>query len=418
MPEAKDNFATSGTESFNLAGEISAASSGVTLTIEEDSEGVVLDQISSKKIISSNFFKRWYDKVNNYMVSKSGVKVKEKANFYHLLSVMINAGIPMVKALKSLVSQMQDSPRMATVVTDMAKTIEEGESLSVSMLQFSDIFHEAEMGMIQSGEASGQLSKVLANLATDTEKAYMMKSKVKSAMMYPIVIFSLLIAVIVAMMVYVIPQLTQLFDSMGGDLPGITKAVVFTSDFIIANGMLLAIGLFAMFLIFSFLKKTKEGMYLLDKFKLSIPIFGGLLKKSCLSRFARSLNNLLDSNVSIVKTMEITANSIGNEVYKRRLLLSIEDIKQGIPLAENLSESSLFPPMLVNMIDVGEKTAQLGEITEKVAEFYEEEVDTAVAGISKIIEPIILVIVGLTVGTVVAAIMLPIMKLANLSGAL
>ena len=126
----------------------------------------------------------------------------------------------------------------------------------------------------------------------------------------------------------------------------------------------------------------------------------------------------MDSNVSIVKTLEITANSIGNEVYKRRLLLSIEDIKQGIPLAENLSDSDLFPPMLVNMIDVGEQTAQLDEITAKVAGFYEEEVDTAVAGVSKIIEPVILIFVGLTVGTVVAAIMLPIMELANLSGGL
>jgi len=352
------------------------------------------------------------------MVSKSGVKVKEKANFFHLLSVMINSGIPMVKALKSLVAQMDKSPRMAGIVATLAETIENGGSLSGAMMQFSDIFPDAEVGMIQSGEASGQLSRVLSNLASDTEKSYMITAKVKSAMMYPIVIFILLLGVIIAMMVYVVPKLSDLFATLGGDLPLVTKVVVATSNFLINNGLLLGLGVFALVILFMFLKKTSEGRYLFDKFKLKIPIFGILLQKSYLSKFARSLSNLLDSNVSIVKTLEITANSIGNEVYKRRLLLSIEDIKQGIPLAENLSDSDLFPPMLVNMIDVGEQTAQLDEITAKVAGFYEEEVDTAVAGVSKIIEPVILIFVGLTVGTVVAAIMLPIMELANLSGGL
>lgn len=419
MPEEiKDNFASSGTESFNLAGELTAASSGVTLSIDEESEGVLLDNIAAGSTMNPNFFLRWYAKINAYMVSKSGVKVKEKANFYHLLSVMINAGIPMVKALRSLVAQMSKSPRMATVVSTLATNIEDGGSLSGAMNQFSDIFSESEVGMIQSGEASGQLSKVLESLASDTEKSYMIRAKVKSAMIYPVVIFFLLIAVIVAMMVYVVPKLTELFATMGGELPLITRLVVATSNFLIANGIWLVLGLFAFTMLFSFLKKTSEGRYLFDKLKLKIPIFGGLLQKSYLSRFARSLSNLLDSNVSIVKTLEITANSIGNEVYKRRLLMSVEDIKQGIPLAENLSESNLFPPMLVNMIDVGEKTAQLGEITQKVALFYEDEVDTAVSGISKIIEPVVLIVVGLSVGTIVAAIMLPIMELANLSGSL
>lgn len=145
-------------------------------------------------------------------------------------------------------------------------------------------------------------------------------------------------------------------------------------------------------------------------------MFGPLFKKAFLSRFARSLSNLLDSNVTILKTIEIVANSIGNEVYKKRLLLSLEDIKQGIPLAENLADSDLFPPMLVNMIEVGEQTAQLDTMTAKIADFYESEVDTSVEGLSKILEPIILIVVGLSVGLVVAAIMLPIMKLADVAG--
>ena len=237
-------------------------------------------------------------------------------------------------------------------------------------------------------------------------------------MTYPIVIFFLLVAVVSAMMVYVIPKLKELFASTKGELPLVTKIVVGLSDFMVNNGLLLIAGALGFGLFFTFFKKTDQGRYILDDIKLKIPIFGNLFKEAYLSRFARSLSNLLDSNVSIVRTLEITANSIGNEVYKRRLLMAVEDIKQGIPLAENITASPLFPPMLVNMIDVGEKTAQLDEITAKVATFYENEVDTAVAGISKIIEPVILIIIGITVGTVVAAVMLPIMKLSDLSGAL
>jgi len=175
-------------------------------------------------------------------------------------------------------------------------------------------------------------------------------------------------------------------------------------------------GVAVLVIAFMAFKKTSIGKFLLDKFKISIPIFGTLFRKSYLSRFARSFSNLLDSNISVVKAIEITGNSVGNEVYKRRLLISMEDVKQGIPIAESLTESDLFPPMLVNMMEVGEKTAQLPEITAKVADFYEQEVDTAVAGISKIIEPVILVVIGLTVGAVVASIMLPIMKLTDIAG--
>ena len=165
-------------------------------------------------------------------------------------------------------------------------------------------------------------------------------------------------------------------------------------------------------------RKTELGRIIIDNFKIKIPIFGNLFKQSYLARLARSLSNLLDSKLSIVRTMEITANSMGNEVYRKRLLIATEDIKQGIPLAESLASSDLFPPMLTNMIEVGEQTAQLDAISAKVAAFYENEVDTTVEGISKIIEPVILILIGGTVAVVVASIMLPIMKLSESAGAL
>ena len=391
----------------------------IVLNIETTEEDEIPQKESTIKAESTgNIFVDTFNKLNNYLISLSGVKPKDKATFFHLLAVMINSGIPMLKSLESLKLQLANNAVFCSVLETMVEEIKGGKSLSESMASFAKVFTDAEIGMIRSGEASGQLAGVLENLADDAEKAYSIKNKVKSAMMYPIVILLLLVAVIVAMMVWVVPKLTDLFAATGGELPFLTKILITTSDFLRTNSKELILGLLVFVVIVAMYKRTDSGRYFFDKLKLNIPIFGKLFKKAFLSRFARSLSNLLDSNVTIVESLEITANSIGNEVYKKRLLMSMEDIKQGIPLAENLTASPLFPPMLINMIDVGEKTAQLDQISAKVASFYEDEVDTAVAGISKIIEPVILIIIGSTVALVVAAIMLPIMQLSNLSGAI
>ncbi len=412
---SEKDFSLNDSESFKLPNKDQER---IVLNIqEEDSHGILIDGEREKQS-NGNVLVDYYNRVNKFFLSHSGVKAEEKTTFLHLLSVMLDAGIPMVKALKSLVKQMEKVPAMQVVLMDLESRIEGGSSLSEAMLIHTNVFTEAEVGMVESGEASGQLSRVLETLSQDAEKAQEIRGKVKSAMMYPVIIFVLLILVVIAMMVYVIPKLTDLFTSVGGELPLITRIVIGISDFLINNKFSLILMVVFVVVFSTLFKKTEIGRYTFDKIKLKIPVFGKLFMKSYLARFARSLGNLVDSQVSIVKSLEITANSIGNEVYRKRLLLSVEDIKQGIPLAENLSESELFPPMLVNMIEVGEKTAQLSEITAKVASFYEKELDTTINGISKIIEPIILVCVGLTVGVVVLAVMLPIVKLSELSGAL
>ncbi|NQV78722.1 MAG: type II secretion system F family protein [Lutibacter sp.] len=416
MPENKTTFANDGTESFKLK---EMADKPVVLNIQQEkADGLTI--LDTKKVYGStgNIFTDWFQSINRYFVAHSSVKIEDKSTFFHLLSVMINSGIPMTKSLNSLTQQLDKSPRLKMIVEDLLSAIESGGSLSEAMKKHSDVFNDQETGMVKSGEASGQLARVLENLAKDVEKEYKIRSKVKSAMIYPSVIFTLLLFVLAAMLIFVIPKLTELFASTGAELPLITRIVVGMSDFLINQKILLSVSALGFSLFFMAFKKTKPGLMLIDRIKINIPIFGILFRKSYLARFARSLSNLLDSNVSIVQTLEIVANSIGNTVYQKRLLTSVEDIKQGIPLAENLADSDLFPPMLVNMIEVGEQTAQLGEITAKVADFYEDEVDTAVAGISKIIEPVILVIIGLSVGAIVAAIMLPIMKLTDIAGSI
>lgn len=415
--EGKD-FALQNSESFTLP----AADVGperIVLNIQEESgKGILLDEKLEDEGMTGNFLIDTYKKMNRFFLEHTKVKNQDKTTFLHLLSVMLDAGIPMVKSLKSLILQMEKSPPMQVVLKDVLNRVEAGSSLSEALLAHPNVFTEAEIGMVESGEASGQISRVLETLSEDAEKAQEIRGKVKSAMMYPTIIFCLLLLVVAAMMVYVIPKLTELFAATGGDLPLITRIVIGISDFLINNKFTLIVGIAFIAGFIILFKRTDVGRYTFDNLKLKIPVFGKLYKKSYLARFARSLGNLVDSQVSIVKSLEITANSIGNEVYRRRILLSVEDIKQGIPLAENLSESPLFPPMLVNMIEVGEKTAQLDEITAKVANFYEKELDTTISGISKIIEPIILVVVGLTVGLVVLAVMLPIVKLSELSTSL
>jgi len=415
MPNDNKNLVTEGTESFELKNlkDSSKDASNVVINIQDDSpiNTLTYEDIRGEEVNS------WYEKANGYLVTHSKIPVIVKSNFFHLLSVMINAGIPMVRALRSLAAQ-ESNAKMQIIVHGLADQIENGQSLSEALSISGDVFLDQEIGMVQSGEASGQLNRVLENIAKDLEKEAFIRGRIKSAMMYPMIIMIILILVISGMMIFVIPKMTEMFSNGAIELPTATKIVIAVSDFMVNQKLLLVLVVVAVWLFFHLFKKTDIGRFTLDKVTLKMPIFGKLFMKAYLARFARSLSNLLDSNISIVKTIEITATSIGNEIYKRRLLLAMEDIKQGIPLAENLTDSDLFPSMLVNMVDVGEKTAQLGEITAKVADFYESEVDTAVAGISKIIEPIILVVMGLSVGLLVAAVMLPIMKLTDVAGTL
>lgn len=371
---------------------------------------VELVELTGNPVI--DFFK----KINAYFISKAKVKITEKAQFFRLLSVMINSGLTIIKSLDILSIQAAKNPKLRRVIYDLARQVEQGKSLSEAMQRHRDVFDEAQTGMVKSGEASGQLNVILQNIAEELEKSASVRGKIIGAMIYPIVIVSLLVVVIFIMMVAVIPKISELFAQQEQQLPIFTKWLIATSNFMQKQWYVIVLGFIVIVLLFQFWKRTPQGRYQWDAFKLKIPLFGNLIQKGLLSRFARSLSNLLGSGVPIVATLRIISGAIGNEVYKDRLLSAAKDLEQGIPLAENLSASPLFPTMLVNMIQVGEQTAQLEQVTEKVAAFYDEEVDNAVKGLTKIIEPVILVLIGVTVGGVVAAVMLPIIQLTGTAG--
>jgi len=417
-------------ETFTVGQEAGHAAVGASAKPVEKSEGLVmnigLDAQKNKKVFlnKSGFTSKYtgnsifdaYTRFNDYLIDHNRIKVKEIAVTFRLLATMINAGIPLIKSLNTLGVQSEKNLKLQRVLFDLAHQIESGNSLSKSLEKYPDVFAPSQIGAIQAGEASGQLNKTFKNLAEEAEKSASIAGKVKGALIYPVVILTLMFGVIFLMMLLVVPQISKLYVDSGKELPIATTILIKMSDITVAYWWAILAGIAAFISALGAWKKTKSGKYYWDLFLLNVPIFGDLVKKSTLSKFSYAFGNLLGSGVPIIRAMEIVSSAVGNEVYRRRFLLTAEDMKSGIPMAENLSNSKLFPSMLVNMIEVGEQTAQLEMVTQKVAEFYNEEVNNSVTALTKIMEPLIIVVVGVTVGGLVAAIMLPIIQLTDITG--
>lgn len=386
----------------------------IVLSIEEGAVPVsALNEMRAKSGPKQNVFKRF----DEALKSLGKPNAKERAAFFRLMAIMINAGIPLIKSLDTIAEQTTNH-KLRLAIFAVARSIEKGSTLSGSMAKFPGIFSESQLGMIHSGEASGQLNKILSQLATEVEKSAAIIGKVRGAMIYPAFIMSVMLLVVSGMMVFVVPKIADVFSQSGQQLPLLTRIVIGTSNFMSQRWPWIFGGIFGLVFALMGAQRTKEGRYATDWFLIHAPLIGPLIKKSILSRFSRSLGNLLSSGIPIIETLHINGKGLGNELYRRRIELAVEDVSKGIPLGESLRDSPEFPTMMVQMISVGEQTAQLDHITTKIAEFYEGEVDTAVASISKIIEPFILVFLGVVVGGIVGAIMMPIIQLSQNSGSL
>jgi type IV pilus assembly protein PilC len=363
------------------------------------------------------------DKINMWIIDHSGVKTKERVTLFRLLATMINAGLSLVKALYIL-SEQAENPKIKRVCDHLRHTVENGRSLSEGMHKYPDVFEDAQIGMLRSGEVTGKLNEVLLQVADQMEASAKIKGKIKGAMMYPIAIVFVLVAVVGAVTVMVIPKLKSMFEAGGAELPKSTQMLIVLSDFLTAswfflpNWLMCILGAFGFFTALGKWKRTKSGKYYWDIFLFSVPIFGNLARKVVLARFCRSVSTLLRSGISITKALDITGDVVGSEVYRRRITLITEDVSQGITIAENIKgQKKMWPIMLVSMIGVGEQTAQLDGVSGKLAEFYEDEVDNIVKNLSSLMEPIIILLIGVVVGFLVAAIMGPIMKMSEVATA-
>ena len=365
--------------------------------------------------------KNLMDQVNAYLAKLSKVKTADKVSFFRLLATMINAGISIVKALNILADQTTN-PRMREITLELAGKIETGKSFSEAMLDYPKIFTEAQVGMVESGEASGRLNQTLLQIATETEKSAALISKVKGAMIYPVVVIIIMLGAGFAVMTFVMPKIKEMFENLGGELPPMTVALINASDFLVGstaglpNALWVLVVIAGLVAVFMWWKRTKVGAYLWAEAVFHIPVFGKLSKKIALARFCRGLSTMISSGISIIKALRITAASIGNPVYERRVNQIADDVKQGITMAENMKDDEKhFPSMVVGMIGVAEQTAQIDSITAKMADFYEDEVSDMVKGLSSLLEPIIIVVLGGAVAFLVISVMMPILSASDLA---
>ncbi|MGE4443762.1 MAG: type II secretion system F family protein [Candidatus Altimarinota bacterium] len=375
----------------------------------------ILDEESKKTSSAGNKTKSqksFLSKIDDYLISKQSLTVKDKVIFFRLLSTMLNSGITLSKGVAILEKQEKKQTVLKNILNRFVKELKEGKGLSECLSLYPTSFSPAEVGMIESGEKTGKLNVSLKDLAEQVEKIASINGKLKSALMYPAMIVIVVIGVIIVMMTMVVPKLLEIFAG-AGNLPWTTQLLIAISDFFVYYWWLFLIIVFGSIVGVLIWKTTPSGKYYFDKILLHIPIFGMVSQKIILSKFSRVLSGMLKSGVSIVESLRITSDAVGNEVYRQRILFLRDDIKKGLKIYESLEDDPLFPEMMVSMIQIGEQTAKVDEIILKVADFYDEEVDNTIGVINKLLEPIIIVTMSIVVGFIALAIMQPIMNLAD-----
>lgn len=340
------------------------------------------------------------------------IKVKDLVIFSRQFAVMISANMPVVESLIILIDQTNNIS-LKNLIADIAFEVDSGALLSDAFAKRPKVFSEFFVNIIKSGETSGKLDEVLTYLADEMEKSYDMTSKIKGAMIYPVFILVGLSGVGVVLMVYVIPNLTSVMLETGMKLPLSTRIIIAISDFMRNYLILIALVLVGLVMAVRYYIKTPLGRYQLDTIKLKTPVFGKLFKYIYLMRFTRSLSTLLKGGVSISRSLEITSNVVGNVVYRDLILETLESINDGNPFSTVMEASPDVPKMVPQMLSIGERTGRLDSVLDKVTDFYGRESSAMLANLSALMEPLIMVIMGLGVGVVVAAVLMPMYNMAS-----
>ncbi len=327
-------------------------------------------------------------------------------------ATMINAGLPLVQSL-DILAQQTENKTLADVTRQVLYDVESGNTLADALDKHRNAFSALYVNMVAAGEAGGILDTILLRLATFLEKNDAIVRKVKGAMIYPAVIFSIAIIAVVVLLVFVIPTFQQMFEEAGIALPMMTRLVIFLSDLIQSYWWAFLVGAIAAAFLIRRYYATDNGKLVIDRMLLGMPVIGDLLRKSAVSRFTRTLGTLLSSGVSILDGLEITARTAGNRVIHDAVMESRGSIAGGETVAGPLEKANVFPPMVTSMIAVGEATGGLDEMLTKIADFYDDEVDAAVAALLSLMEPIMIVVLGVVVGGMIVAMYLPIFDMVN-----
>ncbi len=341
------------------------------------------------------------------------VKLKELAVFSRQFSTMINSGLSMLRAL-SILEEQQPNKTFSAVLTEIRLEVEAGSALSVSMARNPDIFPPLMVNMIKAGEVGGFLDKVLVQIADNYESEVKLRGKVKSAMTYPVVVLVMAIVMTIGMLLFIVPTFARLFTSLGGELPAPTQILVNLSAFLkVAILPLIVMGV-AGSIVWRRVKHRDDVRNVLDPIKLKVPIFGNLFRKIALARFCRNLGTMLSSGVPILQSLDIVADTSGNMVVAKAVRDVQESVRRGESLTEPLSKHDIFPPMVTQMLAVGEDTGALDTMLHKISDFYDQEVEATTDQLTALIEPLMIAVLGGLVGSMIVALYMPIFKIFDL----
>lgn len=342
------------------------------------------------------------------------VKTTELLVFTRQLSTIVSSGLPLLQGLDILSEQTEDL-NFAGIIEAIGQNVENGQSFSDALREFPRAFPDLYVSMVRAGEAGGDLDGVLLQLADYLEAMEDLRRRIKSAMTYPVVAFSMIILIAAGLIIWVVPQFAEIFGSFGRQLPGPTRLLIAISETLRSYKAFIFLGVFVGLIIaVRIYGKTPAGKFQLDALKLRLPVFGALLRKVAISRVARTLSTLTRSGVAILQALEIVERTAGNEVFAKAVRVAGDSVRAGETLADPLARSEQFPAMVTRMIAVGEKTGALESMLSKISDFYDSEVKATVDGLTSLIEPILIMMMGIVVGGIVVALFMPILQLSSL----
>lgn len=343
---------------------------------------------------------------------KQKITERDVVIFTRQFSTMVDAGLPLVQCLEILGKQ-SDNKTFGDIIMDVKNQIEQGSNLSDAMRRHQKVWDALYCNLVEAGEAGGILDTILARLAAYIEKSLALKKKVKSAMVYPGAIVTVAFVVVAFLMIFVIPAFASMFEGSGQELPGPTAIVMMVSNFFRDQWYVIVGAPILFVFLFKKVYATERGHIEIDRIALKLPVLGMLIRKVSVAKFTRTLGTLLSSGVPLIDAMDICARTSGNKIVERAIVNTIQSIKEGETIAAPLAREDVFPPMVIQMIDVGESAGALDGMLSKIADFYDEEVDTAVEGLTALLEPMLMVFLGSVVGFIVVAMYLPIFKMGE-----
>lgn len=341
------------------------------------------------------------------------IKLSDLAVFNRQFATMIDSGLSLLRALNILAEQTE-SAALARIIGEVRQDVEKGSSLSQAMGRHPKAFNHLYIAMVRAGEIGGNLDQTLLQLADTLEKQVGLRHKIKSAMTYPVAVLALVLCILTAMLLFVVPMFKTLYDGLGGTLPLPTRILLKASSLTVHMFPFILVGIIGFVFGFKRWIATDKGRDIFDAFKLKVPVFGKLVHKTAITRFSRTLASLLRSGVPILESLEITSDTVGNTVASRAVKDVQDGVKQGEPIARRMEQHAIFPPMVVQMLAVGEETGAVDTMLDKVGEFYEQEVAALVASLTSLLEPLLIVVLGGTVGSMVISLYMPMFNIIKL----